>query len=164
MHNGSLNTYFRRFKIFMQLWHGGFLACEERDQVVGQTVESPVAIEGLLRQLIHQIEDGLLPSYKFGDEALETAVVLDIRMDGVRYTLTRCFQTEQPPITLSPREREVVRLVAKGLSNKTIAAVLDISPWTVSTHMRRIFTKLEVGSRAEMVTFALQAGLLNSLS
>jgi hypothetical protein len=39
-------------------------------------------------------------------------------------------------------------MVAKGYPNKTIAAVLEISSWTVCTHMRRIFAKLSVGSRA----------------
>jgi DNA-binding CsgD family transcriptional regulator len=52
---------------------------------------------------------------------------------------------------LSPREQQIVRLVAKGHGNKTIGSVLDISPWTVSTHLRRIFAKLGVGSRASMV-------------
>jgi DNA-binding CsgD family transcriptional regulator len=52
---------------------------------------------------------------------------------------------------LSPREIEIVRLVAKGLPNKTIAGVLEISPWTVATYLRRVFAKLGVGSRAAMV-------------
>lgn len=54
-------------------------------------------------------------------------------------------------VILSPREKEIVRLVAKGLPNKTIAAILDISPWTVATHIRRVFGKLGVRSRAAMI-------------
>jgi DNA-binding CsgD family transcriptional regulator len=52
---------------------------------------------------------------------------------------------------LSPREREIARLVADGLVNKTIGSVLDISPWTVATHLRRMFAKLRVSSRAAMI-------------
>ena len=52
---------------------------------------------------------------------------------------------------LSPREQQIVRLVAKGHVNRTIGRVLDISPWTVSTHLRRIFAKLGVASRASMI-------------
>jgi DNA-binding CsgD family transcriptional regulator len=52
---------------------------------------------------------------------------------------------------LSPREQQIVRLVAKGYVNNTIGRVLDISPWTVSTHLRRIFAKLGVASRAAMI-------------
>ena len=45
--------------------------------------------------------------------------------------------------------------MSKGHPNKFIAKVLDISPWTVSTHLRRVFTKLGVTSRAEMVADVL---------
>ena len=53
--------------------------------------------------------------------------------------------------TLSPREVQIARLVADGATNKMIASTLDISLWTVSTHIRRVFAKLDVRSRAEMV-------------
>jgi RNA polymerase sigma factor (sigma-70 family) len=52
---------------------------------------------------------------------------------------------------LSPREQEIARMVASGYTNKEIASVLEISTWTVSTHLRRIFCKVEVGTRAAMV-------------
>lgn len=52
---------------------------------------------------------------------------------------------------LSPREQEIVCLIAFGLSNKQIASRLDISIWTVSTHLRRIFIKLQVDTRAAVV-------------
>ena len=52
---------------------------------------------------------------------------------------------------LSPREREVARLVAKGLSNKMIAKVLEISPWTVAAYLKRMFAKFDVHSRAALV-------------
>lgn len=50
-------------------------------------------------------------------------------------------------------------MVAKGYPNKTIAAVLEISSWTVCTHLRRIFAKLGVGSRAAMVARLMDDGL-----
>jgi DNA-binding CsgD family transcriptional regulator len=52
---------------------------------------------------------------------------------------------------LSRRELQVVVLVAEGCVNKQIADQLKISEWTVSTHLRRIFAKLSVDSRAAMV-------------
>ena len=56
-----------------------------------------------------------------------------------------------PQELLSARELQIVELVAYGKSNKQIATKLKISQWTVSTHLRRIFIKLDVDSRAEMV-------------
>jgi DNA-binding CsgD family transcriptional regulator len=47
-------------------------------------------------------------------------------------------------------------MVANGYTNKAIAKVLDISSWTVSTHLRRAFGKLDVGSRAAMVARLLE--------
>jgi len=58
-------------------------------------------------------------------------------------------------VSFSPREREIARMLAKGYPNKTIADVLEISPWTVSTHLRRIFAKLRVSSRAAMAARCL---------
>jgi DNA-binding NarL/FixJ family response regulator len=54
-------------------------------------------------------------------------------------------------IALSPREEQIVRLAAHGYPNKIIAHELKISPWTVNTHLRRIFTKLQVCSKTAMV-------------
>lgn len=51
---------------------------------------------------------------------------------------------------LTPRELQIATLVALGCSNKEIANRLNISEWTISTHLRRIFIKLDVSSRAAM--------------
>ncbi len=68
-------------------------------------------------------------------------------------------QTQMPsPIdALSPREREVLALLAQGLSNKAIAETLVISPNTVKRHLQAIFEKLEVNSRAAAVSVWLRA-------
>lgn len=52
---------------------------------------------------------------------------------------------------LSPRENEIAGMVGLGYTNRAIATELKISLYTVSAHMRRIFTKLGVGTRAAMV-------------
>jgi DNA-binding CsgD family transcriptional regulator len=86
--------------------------------------------------------------------------VLRVRIDGVDYALIRCEPTSAQRIALSPREQAIIRLIIKGYSNKALARVLDISPWTVATHLRRIFAKLDVGSRSEMVGRVLSERLL----
>jgi DNA-binding CsgD family transcriptional regulator len=81
--------------------------------------------------------------------APEEGVLLDTVVGGVRCLL----QLHRPPEieALSPREGQIARMVADGRTNRAIATALEISLWTVSTHLRRIFAKLGVGSRAEMV-------------
>lgn len=87
-------------------------------------------------------------------------VLIDTEVDGYRYLLVRMPLPDHGPIRLSPREQEIVRMVAKGHPNKVIADVLNISSWTVCTHLRRIFAKLGVGSRAAMVAQLLQIGAI----
>lgn len=61
---------------------------------------------------------------------------------------------------LSDRETQILRLVAKGLNFKEVGVVLSISPYTVVTHVKRIYQKLAVHSRGEAVYEANQLGLL----
>jgi DNA-binding CsgD family transcriptional regulator len=61
---------------------------------------------------------------------------------------------------LSPREREVLSLVAQGHTNKRIAEILGVGEKTVETHRARLSHKLGARDRAELVRVALQAGLL----
>jgi len=62
--------------------------------------------------------------------------------------------------TLTPREREVLQLVAEGLPNKTIARELGISEHTAKFHVGSLLAKLDSGSRTEAVTTATRRGLL----
>lgn len=59
---------------------------------------------------------------------------------------------------LSPREREIVAAVARGLSNRDIAASTGIAQQTVKNHLSTIFHKLNVRSRVQLAILALQSG------
>ena len=61
---------------------------------------------------------------------------------------------------LTPRERQVLALLAEGLVNKQIAGRLAISEHTVKAHVAAIFAKLDAGTRAEAVVTAARLGLL----
>ena len=66
----------------------------------------------------------------------------------------------RPTVTLSPRETEVLALVAQGDSNPVIAAKLFVGEATVKTHLLHVFEKLEVSDRTRAVTKAMELGLL----
>jgi DNA-binding NarL/FixJ family response regulator len=61
---------------------------------------------------------------------------------------------------LTDREREVLSLVAGGLSNDEIARQLFVSPLTAKTHVSRILTKLDARDRAQLVVLAYESGLV----
>ena len=62
---------------------------------------------------------------------------------------------------LTPREVQVLQHLAKGLANKEIADVLNISDHTAKDHLRSILGKLKVVDRTEAVTAALQRGIIH---
>jgi HD-GYP domain-containing protein (c-di-GMP phosphodiesterase class II) len=72
----------------------------------------------------------------------------------------RVSRRREGPAGLTPREVEVLRLAARGLSNKEIAERLVISPKTVANHIEHIYTKIDASTRAAASLFAMQHGLL----
>lgn len=61
---------------------------------------------------------------------------------------------------LTPREREVVALLAEGLTNAQIADRLYISPRTAAVHVSNVLSKLGMGSRAEVAAWAVREGVV----
>lgn len=121
----------------------------------------PAALDDELVAVVRRLAERAAESPLPGDAHVAgERVLLDVSVDGVRCLLLSARPVVTALHALSPREQEIVRMVAEGYPTKTIAAVLDISSWTVTTYLRRIFAKLDVRSRAAMVAKALEEGLL----
>ena len=80
--------------------------------------------------------------------------------DTVARTLTRSLASAHRASTLTPRERDVLVLVAQGRSNHDIARILSIGDRTVQTHLSNILIKLELTSRTQAALWAVREGLV----
>jgi predicted ATPase/DNA-binding SARP family transcriptional activator/DNA-binding CsgD family transcriptional regulator len=97
--------------------------------------------------------------------SMEAAIGYALSEEG-RSTATQSTTSEQPlsstpdhPAGLTPRQSEVLRLVAAGVTNAQVAKELFVSPRTVETHLTSIYHKLGVSSRAAATRLALEHGL-----
>ena len=104
-------------------------------------------------------------------DAIRTVATGDALLSprATRALISRYLRPVQGPITAPPslaaltdREREIVALVAGGLSNDEIAAKLYLSPLTAKTHVNRAMMKLGARDRAQLVVMAYQSGLVRA--
>ena len=114
---------------------------------------------------------GYLTKGVFGNEVIhavrgivagETVLSATISQQVIKHALRHA--TKPIPLgageKMTPRELEILKMAAQGMSNKEIAQQLDLSLRTVKGYLAEIFSKLNVGSRTEAVITALRAGIL----
>lgn len=80
--------------------------------------------------------------------------------DAMRAPQKGTFAAETSPGKLSPREREVIVMLARGASNKEIARTLDLAESTVKIHVQGILRKLNLASRVQAAVYAVEHGLV----
>jgi DNA-binding NarL/FixJ family response regulator len=103
-----------------------------------------------------------------GDDYLAKPVDPDELLARLGRAVSRSASSERGSLNgaagqLTPRELEILTLLAQGLRTEAISGRLHISPKTVSTHVQRILAKLGVHSRAEAVAFAYREGLVEDV-
>lgn len=107
---------------------------------------------------------------KGADERLFSLLLSDIVQGrpplspAIARRLLQHFRTQTPPQSspLTPKELEVTQHLARGLTNIEVAQCLGISPHTVATHIKNIYKKLQVTSRAEMTSLVQKRGWISS--
>jgi NarL family two-component system response regulator LiaR len=93
-----------------------------------------------------------------GEAKLDPALATQVLSEFQAYQKADVAEVYQP---LTPREREILRLMSDGLPNKTIASRLKISERTVTTHIANIYSKLHVNNRVSAIQEAMRRRLLD---
>jgi DNA-binding NarL/FixJ family response regulator len=93
----------------------------------------------------------------FAEDSTEDA---DLELRALAEARERREMEATPLSRLSPREREVLKLVVEGSTSKEIAAAIGVKPASVHTYRSRIMVKLEIGDIASLVRFAIRQGLI----
>ncbi len=113
--------------------------------------------------LLKNIEtDFLLDSIRraaSGESVMSTQMASKLA-DAMRISQKDNLSAETSPAKLSPREREIIEMLARGASNKEIARTLDLSESTVKIHVQGILRKLNLSSRVQAAVYAVEHGLV----
>jgi two-component system nitrate/nitrite response regulator NarL len=113
--------------------------------------------------LLKNIEiDFLLDSIRraAAGESVMSSQMVGKLADSMRTPQKSTAPTEISPAKLSPREREIIVMLARGSSNKEIARALDLSESTVKIHVQGILRKLNFASRVQAAVYAVEHGLV----
>jgi DNA-binding NarL/FixJ family response regulator len=122
-------------------------------------------------RILGELHSGLRAALPHDAAAHEIVAAIQAVMEGLvvlHPDLVLSLQIAEPSptppaeldVSLTPREIEVMRMLAEGLANKNIAWKLGISEHTVKFHIASIFSKLNVSSRAEAVAIGMRRGLI----
>ncbi len=104
----------------------------------------------------HELLDAIRAVYR-GEAVLSPAVTRLVIEDYLRWGE---LQKDYSSDGLSPREREVLQLIAEGYSNRQISEIMSISIKTVQTHRMNLMAKLDLHDRADLIKYAIQRKII----
>ena len=130
----------------------------DSDEVVREAIESGangVVLKAEAGRTLAEAVRAILSRGHFISERVGRVVGRNVSDSGLR-------DTHLKPLRLTPREREVLQLLAEGRANKEVATDLHISTKTAETHRSRIMAKLEVHSMSELVRYAIRNHIIDA--
>lgn len=121
-------------------------------------MDNPVTLDSVFQDFIHHVHmviqsEDAAQLVEYRDSTTGESVICQREVGGMRYTLV-CEPEGDP--NLSTRQSQILDLMCRGMTTKQIAYHLQIKPTTVDTYIRRIFEKLGVNSRVEVVALAFR--------
>jgi DNA-binding NarL/FixJ family response regulator len=133
------------------------LTMHENEEYIRQVLASGamgyILKDAAARELLDAIR-----AVQHGEAVLSPAIT---RLVIENYLRWGDLQSENPSNGLSPREREVLQLIAEGYSNKQIAEILCISIKTVQAHRMNLMSKLDLHDRADLIKYAIQRKIID---
>jgi DNA-binding NarL/FixJ family response regulator len=136
------------------------LTMHESDQMVQRVLEAGAhgyILKSDLTECLVEAVKGVCEGKRF-----LTSRVSEIVLEGFLKTKGQHQQRERAGARITPRELEIIRLLAQGKSNKEIAAELGIAVRTVETHRAKIMLKLGLHSLAELIHYAMRRGIVSA--
>ena len=148
-----LTTYADDESIFAALRAGarGYLTKDARSEEIGTAIARVAAGQAMLDPVVQA---------RLLDHLDAVATIAPAETTATPAATPVAIGSAEPLEGLTPRETEVLTLIAAGLSNGEIAERLVVSEATVKTHVNRLFAKTGVRDRAQAVAFAFRAGLV----
>jgi LuxR family transcriptional regulator, maltose regulon positive regulatory protein len=168
----AVNNHYFALRVATHLSVVRFSANQVTDALSGFRSVINVAAQAGIHQLI--LDEGpdvgaLLTAFHESAERTKKSRELIPYVGGLIADWRFCYQSQVKPArtssiaeTLSAREGEILKLIAEGLSNKEIARSLAITPETVKSHVKHVFTKLGVEKRVQAVSRAQSLGLVST--
>ena len=132
------------------------LSMHDNEEYIRQALEAG-AMGYILKDAAPGELIGAIKSVCRGEAVLSPAVTRLVIEDYLRWGGTR---PQEESNSLSPREREVLQLIAEGYTNKQIAEILSISIKTVQAHRNNLMGKLDLHDRGELIKYAIQKKII----
>ena len=132
------------------------LSMHDNEDYIRQALEAG-AMGYILKDAATQELISAIRSVYRGEAVLSPAVTRLVIEDYLRWGGTR---PQEESDSLSPREREVLQLIAEGYTNKQIAEILSISIKTVQAHRNNLMQKLDLHDRGELIKYAIQKKII----